>query len=178
MTSSSGAHHVNNLVSLNISKPTEKKMRRSLLTAALLAMTMLFTSLPAFAEDKAVVEAMESYMDFVDYGGATIFPEQIPKDDWKNFFVIDARDSDQFLKDHIPGAVNIEWRRALAERSRIPKDKPVLLYCNTGSLSAQAGFALRVAGFENVRILQGGFAEWKAKGGMDAATRATGTVKH
>jgi hypothetical protein len=97
-------------------------MRRSLLTAALLALTMPFTSLPAFAEDKAVVEAMESYMDFVDYGGATIFPEQIPKDDWKNFFVIDARDSDQFLKDHIPGAVNIEWRRALAERSRIPKD--------------------------------------------------------
>ena len=59
-----------------------------------------------------------------------------------------------------------------------PKDKPVLLYCNTGTLSAQAGFALRLAGYENVRILQGGFAEWKAKGGLDAASRATGTVKH
>lgn len=43
---------------------------------------------------------------------------------------------------------------------------------NTDSLSAQAGFALRVAGQENIRILQGGFAEWKAKGGFDAATRA------
>jgi rhodanese-related sulfurtransferase len=153
-------------------------MKRSLLTATLLALAVQFSSLPVAAEDKAAVDAMESYLDFVDYGGATIFPEQIPKEDWKKFFVIDARDKDQFAKEHIPGAVNIEWRRTLAERSRIPKDKPVLLYCNTGSLSAQAGFALRVAGYENVRILQGGFAEWKAKGGMDAAEKATAAVKH
>lgn len=92
--------------------------------------------------------------------------------------MIDARDKDQFAKEHIPGAINIEWRRTLAERSQIPKDKPVLLYCNTGSLSAQAGFALRVVGYENVRILQGGFAEWKAKGGMDAAAKAAESVKH
>jgi 3-mercaptopyruvate sulfurtransferase SseA len=35
-----------------------------------------------------------------------------------------------------------------------------------------------LAGYENVRILQGGFAEWKAKGGMDAAAKATGAMKH
>lgn len=153
-------------------------MKRFLLTVTLLALAVQFSSLPVAAEDKAAVDAMESYLDFVDYGGATIFPEQIPREDWRKFFVIDARDKDQFAKEHIPGAVNIEWRRTLAERSRIPKDKPVLLYCNTGSLSAQAGFALRVAGYENVRILQGGFAEWKAKGGMDAAEKATAAVKH
>lgn len=153
-------------------------MKLPLITATLLAVTLQVASLPAAANEKAVVDAMESYLDFVDYGGATIFPEQIPKDDWKKFFVIDARDKEQFTKQHIPGAVNIEWRRTLAERNRIPKDKPVLLYCNTGSLSAQAGFALRVAGYENVRILQGGFAEWKAKGGLDAAEKATSAVKH
>jgi len=38
-------------------------------------------------------------------------------------------------------------------------------------LAAQAGFALRVAGWENLRILQGGFEEWKAKGGFDAYKR-------
>lgn len=146
---------------------------------SLLALGLHATPITALADDsKVIVDAMESYLDFVDYGGATIFPEQIPRDDWKKFFVVDARDKDQFTKEHIPGAVNIEWRRTLAERSRIPKDKPVLLYCNTGSLSAQAGFALRVAGYENVRILQGGFAEWKAKGGMEAAEKATAAVKH
>jgi rhodanese-related sulfurtransferase len=154
-------------------------MKLPLITAALLAVTLQITSLPAAANEKAVVDAMESYLDFVDYGGATIFPEQIPKEDWKKFFVIDARDKDQFTKEHIPGAVNIEWRRTLAERSRIPKDKPVLVYCNTGSLSAQAGFALRVSGWENVKILQGGFAEWKAKGGLDANAKAANAApKH
>jgi rhodanese-related sulfurtransferase len=55
----------------------------------------------------------------------------------------------------------------------LPKDKSILIYCNSGTLSAQAGFALRVAGMDNVRILQGGFDEWKAKGGFDAYKRAT-----
>ena len=68
--------------------------------------------------------------------------------------------------------MNLEWRQVLEKRASIPKDKPVLIYCNTGSLSAQAGFALRVAGYDNVRIIQGGFAEWKTKGGFDAAAKA------
>lgn len=149
-----------------------------ILTATLAASALLFA--PAtFADNKAAaVDEMEAYLDFVDYGGATIFPEQIPKEDWKKFFIIDARDKEQYAKEHIDGAVNLEWRKVLAERKSIPKDKPVLIYCNTGSLSAQAGFALRVAGFDNVRILQGGYAEWRSKGGFDAATKATGPVKH
>ena len=64
----------------------------------------------------------------------------------------------------------------LGERARIPRDRMVLLYCNTGTLSAQAAFALRVAGYENVRVLQGGLVEWKAKGGFDAASRAAGAT--
>jgi rhodanese-related sulfurtransferase len=155
-----------------------KFLYRRIFAVGLAGLALIAVPVTAMAQDKAAVDAMEAYLDFVDYGGATIFPEQIPKDDWKKFFVIDARDKDQFTKEHIPGAVNIEWRRTLAERSRIPKDKPVLVYCNTGSLSAQAGFALRIAGYENVRILQGGFAEWKAKGGMDAATKTTSPAKH
>jgi len=140
-----------------------------------LAAAASFALVPLLATanpDKEAVKAMEDYLAFVDYGGATIFPEQIPKEDWSRFHVIDARDKEQFDKEHIPGAVNLEWRQVLEKRATIPKDKSVLIYCNTGSLSAQAGFALRVAGYENVRILQGGFAEWKAKGGFDAAARA------
>lgn len=152
-------------------------MKRTAMLSVTLA-ALLFTS-TACADNKALaVDEMESYFDFVDYGGATIFPEQIPKNDWKKFFVIDARDKDQYDKEHIAGAVNIEWRKVLAERKSIPKNKPVLIYCNTGTLSAQAGFALRVAGYENVRILQGGFAEWKTKGGFDAAAKATQAVMH
>lgn len=148
-----------------------------ILSAALLCFVLL--SHPALADGKEdTIKGMEEYLDIVDYGGATIFPEQIPKDEWKKFYIIDARDQDQFAKEHIPGAVNIEWRQVLSKRDNIPKNKPVIIYCNTGSLSAQGGFALRVAGYDNVRILQGGYAEWKAKGGFDAASKAAPRVKH
>ena len=49
-------------------------MKLSLITATLLAVTLQVASLPAAANEKAVVDAMESYLDFVDYGGATNFP--------------------------------------------------------------------------------------------------------
>jgi hypothetical protein len=61
-------------------------MKLPLIAATLFAIALQVTPLPAAAEEKAVVDAMESYLDFVDYGGATIFPEQIPKDDWKKVF--------------------------------------------------------------------------------------------
>ncbi len=152
-------------------------MTMKLTSAVCLTLALLCT--PAIADVKEdTIKGMEEYLDFVDYGGATIFPEQIPKEEWKKFYVIDARDKDQFAKEHIPGSVNIEWRQVLNKRDDIPKNKPVIIYCNTGSLSAQGGFALRVAGYDNVRILQGGYAEWKAKGGFDAATKATQPAKH
>jgi rhodanese-related sulfurtransferase len=135
---------------------------------------------PAAHADKQAdaVDVMEGYLEFVDYGGGVIFAEQIPKDEWPKMLVIDARDAGQFAKGHIPGAINMDWRQVLAKRNDIPKNKPVLIYCNTGSLSAQAGFAMRVAGWDNLRILQGGMEEWKAKGGFDAAAKATAPAKH
>ena len=134
----------------------------------------------AMANDKAkIIDEISGYLEFVDYGGGTIFPEQIPKGEYARMMVIDARDATQYAKEHIPGAVNIEWRQVLAKSGDIPKNKPVLIYCNTGTLSAQAGFALRVSGWENVRILQGGFSEWKSKGGLDANAKASGAApKH
>jgi rhodanese-related sulfurtransferase len=145
------------------------RFRILILVAAIFSLTSMLANA---GENNEATKVMEEYLAFVDYGGGTISPEQIPKEDWKRFYVIDARDKGQFDKEHIPGAVNLEWRQVLEKRASIPKDKPVLIYCNSGSLSAQAGFALRVSGYENVRIIQGGFNEWKTKGGFDAATKS------
>lgn len=152
---------------------------RALTLAAATAASLLLLAPAAHADKLAdATDVMEAYLEFVDYGGGVIFAEQIPKDEWPKMLVIDARDAGQFAKGHIPGAINMDWRQVLAQRNDIPKNKPVLVYCNTGSLSAQAGFALRVAGWENVRILQGGMEEWKAKGGFEAAAKATAPAKH
>ncbi|MDP4608148.1 MAG: rhodanese-like domain-containing protein [Burkholderiaceae bacterium] len=141
-----------------------------------LCLTAAVALAPAWAQSNEATEAMADYMAFAEYGGGTIFPEQIPADQYPKTYIIDARDAKQYAASHIPGAVNMEWREVLAQRDSIPKDQMVLIYCNTGSLSAQAGFALRVAGWSNVRILQGGYQEWLTKGGLQANARAGGVA--
>ena len=59
-----------------------------------------------FADPKAsLIDELSGYLEFVDYGGATIFAEQIPRDECAKMMIIDARDSGQFAKSHIPGAI-------------------------------------------------------------------------
>ncbi|MBA4177413.1 MAG: rhodanese-like domain-containing protein [Leptothrix sp. (in: Bacteria)] len=123
--------------------------------------------------DKVTLNAIEGYFDFVDANAGTILPEQIPAEDYKKFHVLDVRDAAQFAREHVPGAANIEWRQVFAQRARLPKDKTILVYCNTSSFAARVAMALRMDGFENVRLLYGGFNEWKARGGMQAHARAS-----
>lgn len=91
----------------------------------------------------------------------------------KNCNLLDVRDAAQFAKEHVPGAANIEWRQVFAQRARLPRNKTILVYCNTSSFAAQVAMALRMDGFENVRLLYGGFNEWKARGALEAHARAS-----
>ena len=107
--------------------------------------SLVFLATPAWSAEKpAVVDALSGYMDFAEYSSSLIWPEQIPADDWKKVFIVDARDAAQYAKEHIPGAVNIDWRQAVARRAELPKNRMLVMYCNSGSLSAQAVFALRL----------------------------------
>ncbi|MDD4880741.1 MAG: rhodanese-like domain-containing protein [Gallionellaceae bacterium] len=146
---------------------------------ALALAAALLLPVTAFAgENPAVVKAIEEYTDFAEYGSSLIWPEQIPSEDWPKVTVIDARDAGQYAREHIPGAINIEWRQAVARRGEIPRDRMVVVYCNSGSLSAQAVFALRLLGWDNVKVLQDGFEGWKAKGGFEANARASKPAGH
>ncbi|MBT9490651.1 MAG: rhodanese-like domain-containing protein [Rubrivivax sp.] len=148
-------------------------MRVTSLTLALLLAAAASLPLAGWAQaDKPTVNAIEGYFDFVDANAGTILPEQIPAEDYKRFHVLDVRDAAQFAKEHVPGAVNIEWRQVFARRASLPRDKTILVYCNTSSFAAQVAMALRLDGFENVRLLYGGFNEWKARGGLEAHARA------
>ena len=146
--------------------------RRLTLTLALAAATCLPLAVHAEA-DKATINALEGYFDFADANSGTIMAEQLAAEDYKKLLVLDVRDAGRFAKDHIPGAMNIEWRQVFAQRAKLPKDKTILVYCNTSSFAGQVAMALRMDGFENVRLLYGGFNEWKARGGMEAHARAS-----
>ena len=148
-------------------------------TLIALCASLVLLATPARAdENPVVVDALSGYMDFAEYSSSLIWPEQIPKEEWKKVFIVDARDAAQYAKEHIPGAVNIEWRQAVARRRDIPRDRMVVMYCNSGSLSAQAVFALRLLGYDNVKVLQDGIEGWKAKGGFEANARASKPTGH
>jgi rhodanese-related sulfurtransferase len=119
--------------------------------------------------DPVVSDALQEYFDFVDYGAGQITAEQIPATDYEKFYILDVRDAEQFAKQHIPGAVNIEWRQVFAQRDQLPREQTILAYCNSGSFAAQVALALRLDGFENVKILYGGFERWQAAGGLEAS---------
>jgi hydroxyacylglutathione hydrolase len=53
----------------------------------------------------------------------------------------------------------------LEERlGELPRDRPLVLHCQSGARSAIAASVLRSHGFDNVIDLQGGYAAWQAAG--------------
>lgn len=122
----------------------------------------VFQAGAVWANDDQVVEAIQGFMDFATYSEGAITPEQIQGAGLSEFLFIDARAKEQYETSHIPGALNIEWRQILLHRDRIPADKSIVLYCDTGLLSSKAHLALRLAGYdENVKVMFGGYNNWK-----------------
>ena len=115
---------------------------------------------PVLAKDSAV-EAMGEYLMFQDYQSGIIMPQQIDQSIFERVVFIDTRSEEEFETTTIPGARHIEWREVIERIDEIPEDQKTILFCNTGALSAQAVFALRVAGRDNVLVLQGGFSGWQ-----------------
>ncbi len=72
-------------------------------TLSLVLCALLSISSPiAQADDKAkLIDDMATYLDFADYGGGTIFAEQIAREQYAKMVIIDARNSEQYAKSHI-----------------------------------------------------------------------------
>lgn len=130
----------------------------------LAAVGLCLLAAPVSADEEAVAEAVQDYMDFATYESGIILPAQITEDMIASVTFIDTRDADQFSAGTIDGAVNIEWREIPGRIDELPEAGLVVLFCNTGSLSAQATFAARLMGRENVVVLQSGYAGWQARG--------------
>lgn len=79
-------------------------------------------------------------------------------------FVLDVRTAGEFAAGHVPGAVNIPFD-SLAERlTDVPKDKDVVVYCQSGRRAAIAAKTLADNGYTRLSHLEGDIAAWKANG--------------
>ncbi|RYY16973.1 MAG: rhodanese-like domain-containing protein, partial [Cytophagaceae bacterium] len=61
---------------------------------------------------------------------------------------------------HLPGAVLLPLPLLAARATEVPRQGPVVVYCQSGVRSAQAVELLRGLGYENVQSLSGGLEEF------------------
>lgn len=83
---------------------------------------------------------------------------------------VDARRVEEYQAAHIPGALNLNedmWSQQLsAVLQEWAPDKTVVVYCGSSRCQSSEQVArrlMREAGFENVRILRGGWEEGKGQ---------------
>ena len=137
----------------------------------LLLLWLLLSPLTAFADNEQTLEALQEYLDFTEYASGTISVEQLNELVDSEIVYIDTRNAGQFTRGHIPGAINIEWREVLKRRNEIPRDKPVVMYCETGLLSSKAQLMLRMDGYENIKVLWGGYLVWVTRQSFQEAVK-------
>lgn len=84
--------------------------------------------------------------------------------DDEDLVVLDTREDPEFKSGHIKGAVHIPVSKLKERMNELEKykNRPVLLYCRSGSRSNHSGKLLSQAGFENVQNLAGGMMAWGA----------------
>ena len=77
--------------------------------------------------------------------------------------LVDVREPAEHAAGAIDGAVLIPLRQLMARAEQLPKDRPVVVYCQSGGRSARAVAALRSQGFD-AHNLVGGLIAWRAHG--------------
>lgn len=88
--------------------------------------------------------------------------------------MFDVRTADEFGDGHIPGAVNVNWEdnkaadgsfRSDADVRELhgdPEGRTLVVYCRTGSRASVSWALLQSAGYDDVRLYDGSWAEWGA----------------
>ncbi len=81
--------------------------------------------------------------------------------------VIDVRGPSEYASGHVRGALNIPLGTLAKKLARIPKDRPVVTYCNMHhrgeSRGERAAAQLREHGYQ-ARTIDGGYPAWKERG--------------
>jgi rhodanese-related sulfurtransferase len=77
----------------------------------------------------------------------------------EDFVIVDVRDESEYKEGHIPSAINIPAESFALKSEVLPKEKRVIVYCNTGGRSYMAYRKLMKLAYPS--IAQALFAEWK-----------------
>lgn len=79
--------------------------------------------------------------------------------------LVDVRTPEEFKKNHVKGALNVNINSDEFEKqvAALDKTKPVMVYCLSGGRSAKAAEYMRKQGFKEVYEMEGGMMQWTAQ---------------
>ncbi|QHS22735.1 rhodanese-like domain-containing protein [Virgibacillus sp. MSP4-1] len=92
-----------------------------------------------------------------------IVTEEEFKQGYRKAQLIDVREPNEFDRGHILGARNIPLSQLKQRLIEVREDKPVYLYCQSGSRSRRAANILYKNGCRDISQLKGGFKKWTGK---------------
>ncbi len=99
-----------------------------------------------FSEIQSINTAVaKNYIDSADTG---------------SYQLVDVRQPDEYMKQHLPGALLIPLKELIADKAVLDKEKPILVYCKKGVRSLAASQWLISQGFKDVQNIEGGIDEW------------------
>jgi glyoxylase-like metal-dependent hydrolase (beta-lactamase superfamily II)/rhodanese-related sulfurtransferase len=89
--------------------------------------------------------------------------------------LLDVREADERDEGHVPGSRHLPYRtaRAAAEAGLL-NGRPVVTICETGARAAVAASVLQATGIDARPVLDGGLADWRARGGETTPFRRCG----
>jgi hydroxyacylglutathione hydrolase len=82
----------------------------------------------------------------------------------QNAVIIDVREAEEYQTGHVPGAINLPQAELASRLSELPKDRPLLMVCQSGMRSVRSAQFLKQAGFSRVASVTGGTSGWSAAG--------------
>ena len=81
----------------------------------------------------------------------------------KNNQLVDVRTEGEFMEEHLPNAINVNFNEKdfEAKIKKLDKSKPTFIYCLSGGRSGSAMEIFAKNGFKEVYNMQGGILQWK-----------------
>jgi hydroxyacylglutathione hydrolase len=77
---------------------------------------------------------------------------------------LDVRNRSEFSAGHVPGSLHIPVGHLRERLAELPRDKPIIVSCQSGGRSAIATSVLQQLGVTNATDLTGGFTGWQQAG--------------
>ena len=108
-------------------------------------------------------------MDWLFGGAGSRVPTITVRDAWERLsskqkqevpVLIDVREPREFERNHAKGARNIPVNQVMQRLGEIPKDRDVLVICQSGNRSGSAAKALMQAGYTRIFNVSGGTGAW------------------